>query len=714
MFQAFASCPKYIELLLKEELLALGCEIVEEKLAGVSFKADAKILLEVVMWSRLANRIMIHLLEDSIRNKDDLYNAIASIDWVPLTHQPAESLHIRFQGTTPQLKNTLFSQQVCKDAICDQYQRTGRLRPNVVKTQAQLNVYARLKHKQLNVYLDITGQSLHQRGYRIDRTAAPLRENLAAALLLRANWSELSQQNHNLIDPMCGSGTLLTEGWMMACDVAPNSALESSGLSAWKGYDADHWAQLQSDAEQRKEQGMATFRGQIIGVDHHQDSIHKAQKNIDRLGAEGKIQCQMQTLEKFRIPPRNNLVICNPPYGVRLQKNSTRSWYALAHWLSRYAMGAEAAIVTPDASNGFMLGFREYKVWSFMNGALDIQLRQFHLRKDQQLEAHQDQFFALPASAQMLANRLKKNKKERQARMQEHNIEAWRLYDAELPEFAVAIDVYGDMIHLQEYQAPKSIPEKKARQRLFLARLAVQAVMQPDLNKISIKTRQKQKGKSQYLALDQKHDQQQVVQEKGRQYIVNLFRYLDTGLFLDHRWLRDQIQSLSKDKTVLNLFGYTGSIAVAAALGGAAQAVNVDTSKTYLKWAEDNFNLNHINSNRYQNVRADVLEYVTTTQDRFDLIVADPPTFSNSHSRERDWDVQRDHVELIEACGRLLKPGGTLFFSNNFKKFSLDDSLKQQFTIEDISRESLDVDFRSSHKIHWCYKMQLKDGVRDV
>ena len=706
MIQAFASCPKHLELLLKDELIACGCEDVREKLAGVSFNANPEQLMRVLMWSRLANRVLIHLLETQIRHQKDLYAAIAGIDWLSLTQTPAESVLIRFQGTTPQLKNTLFSSQVCKDAICDRYQQSAQTRPNVVKSDAQLNVFARLKHKALNVYLDIGGQSLHQRGYRIDRTTAPLRENLAAALLMRADWPALSQQNYNLIDPMCGSGTLLTEGWMMACDIAPNKDLNTPGLMAWNGFDDQIWAQLNAEAEDRKEQGLAAFRGQIIGVDHHQKSVDKAQQNIKRLGAE-KIQCQFQTLDKFRIPPRNNLVVCNPPYGVRLQKNSIQSWYALSHWLSRYAMGSEAAVVTPDASKGYMLGFREHKAWSFMNGALDIQLRQFHVRKDQQLEAHEDQYFALPAAAQMLANRLKKNKKERQARMQALKIDAWRLYDAELPEFAVAVDVYQDYIHLQEYQAPKSIPEKKARHRLSMAILAVQAVMQPNLNKISVKTRQKQKGSAQYNALDQQ-GQQQHIQEQGRLYQVNLFRYLDTGLFLDHRWLRHHIQSIAQGKRVLNLFAYTGSIGVAAAVGGAQHVINVDTSKTYLQWAEDNHRLNSIDSSRYQLSRADCLEYVENCRETFDIIVADPPTFSNSHSRTRDWDVQRDHVELLTACARLLKPDGILLFSNNYRKFSLDAALQNQFKIKDISQESLDMDFSSSQKIHWCYEMRLK------
>ena len=283
-FQVFASCPKYIELLLKDELLNLGAEEVSEKLAGVRFTATQQVITRAIMWSRLANRFFIELAEQAVSDQKGLYAAISSIQWSALCNCQISTLSIRFNGTNHALKNSHFSAQVCKDAICDQQMEKYGQRPKVVKSDGHLSVYARLKNKQLTVYQDITGHSLHQRNYRLAGTLAPLKENLAAAVLYRANWPELSQQGYNLVDPMCGSGSFLIEGWMMACDVAPNISYKSHALFSWHAFNAYDWDQLVQEAESRKTTGVQNHRGQIMGVDHHKESVDKANENIARLG----------------------------------------------------------------------------------------------------------------------------------------------------------------------------------------------------------------------------------------------------------------------------------------------------------------------------------------------------------------------------------------------------------------------------------------------
>ena len=705
-FDAFVSCPKHLELLLKDELLSLGASEAAEGLAGVHAKASTEVWLKAVMWSRLANRIYLKIGSTQCAHKKDLYNAIESIQWSVLCKEIPKTLSIKFNGTNKELKNTHFSSQVTKDAICDQMNEAYGFRPKVVKSDGHLSVYARLKYKQLDIYQDITGHSLHQRGYRGTNTLAPLKENLAAAILIRAGWREAAANNHNLIDPMCGSGTLLTEGWQMACDIAPNLQLKSHALFSWHGFDSNLWTQMMIDAEQRAEVGMDTFRGQIIGVDHHKDSVAQANQNLENLPHNKRITFQYQTLDKFRIPPRNNLIVCNPPYGVRLQKNYLSSWIQLRDWLKAKVKDAKAAILTPDEAKGWLLGYRGSNFYALLNGAIPIQLRLFDVEPTNQLEIPEGQFFALPASAQMLANRLKKNKVQLSQWLESNQIEAYRLYDADLPEYSVAIDCYQNHVHIQEYQAPKTIDPKKAALHLNHVMLAVQSVIQPKQEKIHLKTRQIQKDKQQYNKFNDEEDRF-VLNEQGRKYLVDLEQYLDTGLFLDHRWLRNQVQSMSKGKDVLNLFSYTGAISVAAAKGGAKTVTSVDTSKTYMKWAEDNFALNSLRGAQHQFIRADVLSYLSRVKDKYDLIIADPPTFSNSHSRDEDWDVQKDHQKLIHACMALLNQTGTLYFSNNFRKFILSSDIKDKYHVIDVTKNSFDPDYKNS-KIHHCYQVQHK------
>ena len=353
-----------------------------------------------------------------------------------------------------------------------------------------------------------------------------------------------------------------------------------------------------------------------------------------------------------------------------------------------------------------LLGYRGTNSYALLNGASPIQLRLFAVEPSNQLAVPDGQLFALPAAAQMLANRLKKNKQQLNQWLESNQIEAYRMYDADLPEYAVAIDCYQNHVHIQEYQAPKTIDPKRAALHLNHVMLAVQSVIQPKLEKIHLKTRQIQKDNQQYNKFNDEEDRF-VINEQGRKYLVDLEQYLDTGLFLDHRWLRNQVQSESKGKKVLNLFSYTGAISVAAAKGQAQSVTSVDTSKTYMKWAEENFALNSLRSPQHNFIRADVLSYLSRSQEQFDLIIADPPTFSNSHSRDEDWEVQKDHQQLIDACMEMLSKTGVLYFSNNFKKFSLDTDIEEKYTVKNITKKSFDPDYKNS-KIHHCYQITHK------
>ncbi len=703
LVDAFATCPKQLELLLKDEIIALGGNEVKEGLAGVHFQMAAVDLHKLIMWSRLANRVLVKLGEERCRDKEDLYAFIQQFSWRSFCRQLPDTLSIRFTGTNDALKNTHFSSQIIKDAVCDQLNDQFEQRPKVVKSDGHLGIFAHLKHQQLTVYQDITGHSLHMRGYRTDNTLAPLKENLAAAVLIRADWPAKAKQSYHLIDPMCGSGTLLLEGWAIASDLAPNLNYKSHSLFSWQHFNSSLWVQLTDDADQRHQLAAAEFRGQVIGVDHHKDSIALAQANSQRISGGERISFHYQTLERFKIPPRNNLIVTNPPYGVRLQKNYYQSWQNLAAWLRNNVREAQAAVLTPDESFGWILGYKEQASYAFFNGRIPIQLRLFDVNKSQQFSYPEDQHFALPGKAQMVANRLKKNQARLSNWLQQENINCYRLYDADIPEYAVAIDCYHEHVVIQEYKPPKTIATKQAIMHLQQAMLAVQAVIQPQKQFIHLKTRQKQLQDSQYEKQDEA-EVTAVVKEQGRRYLVDFETYLDTGLFLDHRWLRRTLQATAKDKKVLNLFCYTGSLSVAAAMGGAELVDSVDTSNTYLSWAKENFNLNQIKGAHYF-IRSDVMAFLKQNKQKYDIIVADPPTFSNSHSRDEDWILQQHHSELIISCMAHLSDDGLMYFSNNFKKFLLDKDIEERFLVTDITDKSLDLDFKDSG-IHHCFILQ--------
>lgn len=305
------------------------------------------------------------------------------------------------------------------------------------------------------------------------------------------------------------------------------------------------------------------------------------------------------------------------------------------------------------------------------------------------------------------ANRLGKNAKHYLKWARRHNIEAWRLYDRDIPQFPFAIDVYGGQIHLQEYDTGWLMQPEEYETWLSEVLEAVAFITGFAPADIHLKRRERQKGTQQYEKTG-KAGADFIVHEHGRRFWVNLEKYLDTGLFLDHRNTRQRVGEMAAGKRFLNLFAYTGSFSVYAATGGAAASETVDLSNTYLDWARRNFELNGIDEARHQIVRADVFQYLQAAAQAgkpFDLIVMDPPSFSNSKKMLDILDIQRDHMRLIDGAMALLASDGLLFFSNNLRSFALDEAVAQKYAVKDISKQSVPEDFRNK-KIHQCWEIR--------
>jgi len=305
----------------------------------------------------------------------------------------------------------------------------------------------------------------------------------------------------------------------------------------------------------------------------------------------------------------------------------------------------------------------------------------------------------------MFANRLTKNRRRLRSWLRRENIECYRLYDADMPEYAVAVDIYGEYVHVAEYKAPTSVSGAAAQRRLEEIRLAVPEALDVPAERVVYKERSRQRGASQYTRQGSRGEFLSV-SEGGARLLVNLQDYIDTGLFLDHRPLRRRIARESRDRDFLNLFCYTGSATVHAALGGARSTTSVDTSNTYLQWLGRNFEANGFGGAAHRVEKADAIEWLSRTRDQFDLILLDPPSFSNSKSRAGNFDVQRDHAALVRAAMACLRPGGRLYFSTNRRGFHLDAELAAAFEVEDMSAATLDPDFARNPRIHRCWLLR--------
>ncbi|WP_174508510.1 bifunctional 23S rRNA (guanine(2069)-N(7))-methyltransferase RlmK/23S rRNA (guanine(2445)-N(2))-methyltransferase RlmL [Klebsiella oxytoca] len=696
MNSLFASTARGLEELLKTELEGLGaldCQVVQ---GGVHFQGDTRVRYQSLMWSRLASRIMMPLGQCSVYSDLDLYLGVQSIPWTEI-FTPDATFAVHFSGLNDEIRNSQYGALKVKDAIVDSFTRKNLPRPNVDREQPDLRINVWLNKETAHISLDLSGEGLHLRGYRDGTGMAPIKETLAAAIVMRSGWV----QGTPLLDPMCGSGTLLIEAAMLATDRAPGLHRGHWGFNGWLQHDDAVWKEVKAEAQTRARKGLAAYESRFYGSDVDARVIERARSNARRAGVGELIAFEAKDVAQLSNPlPKGpyGTVISNPPYGERLE--SEPALIALHSLLGRAMKtqfgGWNLSLFSASPELLSCLQLRADKQFKAKNGPLDCVQKNYHLAETDGS--------SVASMADDFANRLRKNLKKFEKWARQEGIECYRLYDADLPEYNVAIDRYADWVVVQEYAPPKTVDAHKARQRLFDIIAATISVLGIAPNKLVLKTRERQKGKNQYQKMAEKGDFLEV-QEYNARLWVNLTDYLDTGLFLDHRIARRLLGQMSKGKDFLNLFAYTGSASVHAGLGGARSTTTVDMSRTYLEWAERNLRLNGLTGRAHRLMQADVLGWLRESDEQFDLIFIDPPTFSNSKRMDDAFDVQRDHLRLMTDLKRLLRKGGTIMFSNNKRGFRMDhDGLAQLgLKAQEITQKTLSQDFARNRQIHNCW-----------
>ena len=700
LFSIFVSCPKGLENLLMLELEALGLQNLKNSPQGVFGDANHSTIYQIALWSRLANRIHLILFSGQAFNSSLLYKTCEQFAWQTV-FSGQDTFKVNFHGTSPQLRNEMYSAQVVKDAIVDHFRHLIGERPSISKQEAKVHFEAYLKHDQVTVSLDLIGYSLHQRGYRSEQGRAPLKENIAAAMLWRMNWPKIASEGGGFADLMCGSGTIVIEAALMASHMAPGLLRDDQALPYWVQHQATLWEKLKTQASAQKKEIQTVF----LANDKEAHSIEKAKNNAKRAGVDHLIQWQSGDLSRCQKPADKGLLVMNPPYGERLgeQLELIPTYRDIGQTLSQSFQNWDAGILTSDPMLAKAIGLRSHKSYAFFNGSIPCQLYCLNLHESNQLKHAATT--GLSSASQMLANRLKKNRQHLEKWAQKNHIEAYRVYDADLPEYAFAIDKYRDYFVLQEYMPPKHIPEHLASNRRLEMMQVVPQVFNIHPNNIVIKHRQVQKIE-QYQKKDNKGQLMQI-KEGQATFNINLYDYLDTGIFLDHRLMRLEFAKLPAKTKFLNLFCYTATASVHAALAGAS-TVNVDMSKTYLNWAMENFKTNQLLSQKHRFEQGDVMSWLKHSIELFDVIFMDTPSFSNSKRMQGTLDIQRDHVGLIRMALHRLLPNGKLYFSTHLRSFKVDPSIHEFAEIENISRKTLDIDFKRDAKMHQCFVIQPK------
>jgi 23S rRNA (guanine2445-N2)-methyltransferase / 23S rRNA (guanine2069-N7)-methyltransferase len=831
---------------LARELVALGAEDARERSTGVTFSGDLEVAYRACLWSRVANRVFLELARFEAIDAEAFYNAVREIDWTEHLGSGA-TLACDFSGQHPSITHTHFGALKLKDAIVDSVRDSRAWRPSVELERPSVRVHAHAHGNNIALSLDLSGESLHRRGYRGAAGEAPLKENVAAGVLLRSGWPDLAASSgHEFLDPMCGSGTFVIEAALIAADHAPGLAREYFGFLGWAGHDADAWERLTAEARGRARDGLNAaaargLEGAIRGTDRDGGAVRNARANAERAGVQRLVRFDVRALVDSAPMGRGSegapaaradgasasltqtdggsapraegapatraegasaslaetgsaplpegapaqqadsamagtgaavaavatgLLCTNPPYGIRLEDRETaRAVHReLGAVLRERFQGWNAAVLTGTPEFGLELGIRAHRTHTVWNGAIECRLLRMKIDTGSAREVGRlgkgDTNLRDTPGAQMFANRLGKNLKKQQAWAERGGVSCYRLYDADMPEYAFAIDVYrtmegadgvpaarsadgalpaasprasvwpgasgdararrteaasagaGDLtwLYVQEYAAPAEIELESVRKRRGEALSTLSDVTGVAQERVRVRTRRKNKRGEQYSKV-QERETYHVVLEDGLKFLVNFDDYLDTGLFLDHRVTRGRLRAAASGKRFLNLFAYTCTATVYVAAGGAASTTSVDMSNTYLNWAQRNFELNGLSPQRNGLVQADCrvwLQEGARSRERYDLIFIDPPTFSNSKRMEGVFDVERDHPEFIDGCVRLLAPGGLIVFSTNSQRFRLDESLSKRYDVRDISAKTLPKDFERNPRIHRCFEVRVR------
>jgi 23S rRNA (guanine2445-N2)-methyltransferase / 23S rRNA (guanine2069-N7)-methyltransferase len=644
------------------------------------------------------------------KNEEALYQGILAVDWsvwLSANGTLAVDADVRSSFTT----HSLYVAQLAKDAVVDQFrERTGR-RPSVDLERPTLRIVVSLFQDQAQIYVDSSGESLHKRGYRKRSGEAPVSETLAAGIIRLSGWDGKAP----LLDAMCGSGTLAIEAGLIARNVAPGLLRRHFGYQSWPDYDRQLHERLIAEA---RESVNREAKPVIKGFEIDPEMVEIARENVERAGLSDLIKIEKADFFAQPAPAEKGELVMNPPYDERLPVDNVAELYQRIGDRLKHAYGGWTAHILAgnrDALKYF--GLRSSRRIPLYNGSIECRLMEYELR------AGENEISEAPAyrraaevirpewksKADAFANRLRKSDKHYGKWAKREGISCWRVYDRDIPELPFIVDRYGDRVHFAEVQRNHDHSPIEHTRYMELMVETAGRVLGVEGKRVYFKKRKPQSSGGFQYTPHAATDEYLEVTEGGHRFLVNLADYLDVGLFLDHRRTRAMVEREAKGKDFLNLFAYTGSFSVYAAAGGAKSTTTVDTSRTYLGWAEENLRRNGFSGPKHRIIRSDTAEFLESTSLCFDLCVVDPPTRSVNRSSGRVFGVQEDHVALLQRVLERMRPGGKVYFSTNYRTFQIDEAALRhgrKLDLKEITKQTIPLDFERKPS-HRCWLIEL-------
>ena len=707
----FATAPKGVEGVLGDELNELGVPGVNVQRGGVGFDGELEAAYRVCLWSRLASRVLMPVCSFLARNAQELYDGVSAVPW----HEhlgPEQTMAVDVAGRNAPAGPPHFVALKTKDAVVDRIRAARGGRPSIDTEFPDLRIHVHLSGPRVTVSLDLAGDSLHRRGIARSGAKAPLKENLASAVLRLAGWPEKTDQP--LYDPFCGSGTLLIEAAWMALDVAPGLRRGRIGAEGWLGHDAKLWYRLLDEAEERRALGAKKGGDlRIFGTDGSEGPLKSAKHNLRRADLDSVVQVQQRDFRHV-VPPVDDpgLFLTNPPYGARLGDAGELLplYEAIGDVLKQRFPGWVGWILCGELSLAKRIGLRPASRTVLYNGPIECRLLEIPISDRAANPGGKPGWRKPGPEAEAFAKKLKKNWRKYGKWVKREGLTCYRLYGSDMRQFNLSVDWYDGWVRVEEYYRPKKISAIEAEKRLQEAMQVIPEALGVDPDDVVLRVRKKVAPGEQHERRDDR-GKERTVREGDLKYWVNLEDYLDTGLFMDDREIRRRIRHDVKERDFLNLFSYSCTASVAAAKGGARRITSVDLSNTYLSWGRRNFRLNGLDPDRYTFQRADVLQWLERGGDKkkYDLIFVAPPSYSRSKGMRKEFDIQRDHVWMLKRCASLPKKGGEILFTTNLRDFELYDSELKGWKKENLSEDLTPFDFAQRPRLKiWSFQPPVR------
>ncbi|QOJ01568.1 MAG: bifunctional 23S rRNA (guanine(2069)-N(7))-methyltransferase RlmK/23S rRNA (guanine(2445)-N(2))-methyltransferase RlmL [Phycisphaeraceae bacterium] len=740
-----------LESVVVRELSAMGIEAKAESTGRVAFRGGVRTIADVNLWLRTADRVLIRAASFPCEDFDTLFDAAGEVPWERWVG-PGMRFVVNGRSVKSRLSSVPALQRTVKKAMVGRLMRAHRV-GTLPETGARFVAEVSLLGDVATLTVDTSGEGLHKRGYRDLVGEAPLKETLAAGLVLLSVWNP----ERPLIDPFCGSGTIAIEAALIGRGIAPGAvgligvegagALGEGPSGRARRYDAEFWADADAGIwrearEAAVEDATGRVEHPIHGFDLDETQVTMARRHAARAGVADVCRFQVRDFRDLSSRLEYGVTIMNPPYGDRagLGREVEDLYRAFPEVLRRLPTWSHHVLTSWDDFER-LVGQPATRRRKLYNAQIQCMYYQFlgprppavapasGVEGEHPVEADavpapgEGEASASPASFGGLRPRDLKEVEEFAACLANNarhlrkyparGITCYRLYERDCPDVPVIVDRYEDALHVQEYEREHGRTAAQHGEWIDAVCRRAADVCGVAPRRVYFKRKDRQRGTTQH---EKRDDRGEIVlaREGGLTFEVNLSDYTDTGLFLDHRLTRAMVRDEAAGRRFLNLFCYTGSFTVYAAHGGASGSTSVDLSNTYLSWAGRNLERNGLSGASHRLERADVMAWVRSQRPgpAYDLAVIDPPTFSNSRMTEDVFDVQRDHAELLGRTLGQMAPGGVVYFSTNFRGFEFEtDAVRSaageaggEWAAKEISGRTVPPEYRN-RRIHRCWRI---------